>query len=442
MNIYTIEKPKINEVDLPSVIRKFIEKKGSFSEILEKTANPKYLYWDKIKHKKIYKFLTREEVWVITKFLRQSQAKKTAITAENGDVFTWQKVTDFERIIHDLDLNTGGQLFSSRFDINDKTKYQFISRGIMEEAIASSQLEGANTTRKVAKKFLREGRKPKNRAEQMILNNYTTMMEIEEEFKNKEMTLDLLRELHSRLTEKTIEKEHQGNLRKDSDEVVVGDINNIIYHIPPKMNFVKKELKKLILYSNDKLEEDFTHPIVKAILIHFWLGYLHPFCDGNGRLARILFYWYLLKHDYWAFSYLPISKRIKMSTVQYKMAYIYSEQDDCDLTYFIDYNLRKIILATIDLKKYIDSRYSENVVMNRKAKLNFNLNDRQIAVVQYFLGNPFEKITSIMHCNTHQVSRITAFKDLKKMEDLGFLISKKQGRNVFYFPTEKIKELS
>ncbi len=116
-------------------------------------------------------------------------------------------------------------------------------------------------------------------------------------------------------------------------------------------------MEKLIQFSNDEPENaTFIHPVIKAIIIHFWIGYLHPFTDGNGRLARLLFYWYLIKEGYWAFVYLPISKAIKLSPKQYSMAYIYSEQDDNDMTYFIDYNIKKIKLAVREFKKYLEKK--------------------------------------------------------------------------------------
>ncbi|MDR2411510.1 MAG: Fic family protein [Candidatus Peribacteria bacterium] len=53
-----------------------------------------------------------------------------------------------------------------------------------------------------------------------------------------------------------------------------------VSYIPPKEKFLKEELKRFIDFANDKLNSDvFIHPIIKAIIIHFWIGYLHPFCD-------------------------------------------------------------------------------------------------------------------------------------------------------------------
>ncbi len=183
-----------------------------------------------------------------------------------------------------------------------------------------------------------EKRKPRNKSEQMILNNYRTIMSIEEEYKNSELSLDLMFTLHRKLTEETISKDQQGRLRKNSDEIVIQGFigrEEYISHIPPNEDFLNAEIQRLIEFANDKEDHKFMHPIIKAIFLHFWIGYLHPFTDGNGRLARALFYWYLLKKGYWTMMYLPISTVIKQSPIQYAMAYIYTEQDNFDLTYFL-----------------------------------------------------------------------------------------------------------
>jgi Fic family protein len=304
--------------------------------------------------------------------------------------------------------------------MDEKTKYKFISRGVMEEAIASSQLEGANTTRRVAKQFLREGKKPRSFDEQMILNNYQVMRLIETEDKDKKLDQNIILEWHRMITHKTnVPKKEVGKFRSDKNNIVVGDKYNVIYHCPPKMDFVRKEITRLIKFANDDLEESsFIHPVIKAIMLHFWIGYLHPFTDGNGRLARLLFYWYLLQKDYWAFAYLPISKVIKKSPVQYQNAYIYSEQNDnLDMTYFIDYNIRKIKIANKDFKEYLARKSKENLRMNQLSK-KYNINERQIQLLQYLFGDKTQRTSLKVHMNIYQVSKATAIKDLKKLKKI------------------------
>lgn len=442
--MFNLIKPDLSKIDKEKIQRLLDSPpKEDIRRAVQDTFKP-YIYWDKIQYKKVPDSITLEEFWYLVKTIRRYTRVTTVIKDEDNKFFTWiNNLPGLEEFFHNMDFDTGGYLKIPGIDIDEKKKMQFISRGIIEEAIASSQLEGAHVTRKVAKKMIQEGRKPRTTGEKMILNNYETIKAIEENYKNNNITLDIIFELHKILTKDTLEnKEDEGILRKDNDDIVVGDeITGETYHIPPNINFVKNELDRFIKFANDELGEAFLHPIIKATMIHFWIGYLHPFVDGNGRIARALFYWYLLKKGYWAFAYLPISKIIKNSPIQYGMAYIYSEQDDNDLTYFIDYNIRKIEQAVKEFKEYITIKAGENKIINRLSKIKYHFNDRQIQLLQYYYEEKDAYTTTKTYMNIYQIAKITAMKDLKKLKNLGFLFTKKQGRNVLYYATDKLKEL-
>jgi Fic family protein len=277
----------------------------------------------------------------------------------------------------------------------------------------------------------------------MILNNYNTIKAIEDDYKEEELTKELLFEFHSMITKDTMEDPNEsGRFRREDEDIKVWDHNTIL-HVPPNVDFMNSEMDRLIKFANDGLsEQTFLHPVAKAIMLHFWIGYLHPFVDGNGRLARLLFYWYLLKKDYWAFSFLPISAVIKNSSEQYKMAYLYSEGDDNDLTYFIDYNVRKIEQAIDEFDAYIKEKYQENARMNKDAVDKYELNERQISLLQYLSSNPTQKNTNTrLHKDINQISRQTAAKDLKELVSLGFMREKKKGRRIIYYGTDKVNKL-
>lgn len=440
---YDLEKPLFSGKEAQHVIDEYFRDEGQFSDFIKSTYIPEYLYWDKVKYKKHPVALSAVESWYLVKFIRRTFFAKadSPIRREDGSYFTWLKLPSFDPFFHEVDLNTGGNLAAFRADVNDRNKQRFISRGIMEEAIASSQLEGANTTRKAAKALLREGRTPKGKAEQMIVNNYETIKAIEEHYRHQPLNRDMLLELHRMITYNTVTEEERGRFRSDEDEVVVGDIYGAVVHEPPKMKFVEDEIDRLIDFANDAVDESFIHPVVRAIMLHFWIGYLHPFTDGNGRLARLLFYWYLLRKDYWAFAYLPISTVIKRSPTAYYMAYIYSEQDDSDFTYFIDYNIRKIKEAVGEFEKYIEGKAAENRSMNRFARGKYSLNERQIQLAQFYRESPDERTSVAIHTNVNQISKQTAINDLKELEKLGFVRSERHGRNIYYYGTKKLDEL-
>ena len=184
----------------------------------------------------------------------------------------------------------------------------------MEEAITSSQLEGASTTRKIAKEMLETKRQPIDKSEQMIFNNYLLMKKALER-KDEALSIELILELHAIATYKAIDNDAiSGALREDND-IAVSNLYNELAHTPPCFSSLKERLLSLCDFANEKHDgansDTFIHPLVKAIILHFMIGYIHPFGDGNGRTARAIFYWYMLSSGYWLFEYVSISKLMK-----------------------------------------------------------------------------------------------------------------------------------
>ena len=434
-----IEKPDISSIKGDDFSKLF--RNESVQRLVQRSLAP-YSHWEEIKHWEALGGIKPLEIWATIKFIRNKvlDRKESIIKDEKGNSFTWISwLPGLEQFLHEVDMKLGGNLFVNS-QINDELQHRLFSRGIMEEAIASSQLEGAHTSRKAAKKIILEGRKPMNRSEQMIVNNYKAMRLIEDELKIQKITEEILFSLHRILTANTLGESEIGRYRKDEDEIIVGGDGSRgeIYHIPPKEDFVKKEIKRFIAYANSELRDgSFVHPVIKAVILHFWFGYLHPFIDGNGRMARALFYWYLLRERYWAFGYLPLSKIIKNSPGQYRDAYIYTEQDDNDLTYFIDYNIRKIIQAMREFEVYAERKWRENAKMAKLARGKYQLNDRQIQLLRYFYKNKDATTSITSHAKVNEVSRLTAMKDLKRLQDHGFVTPKRTGRTIFYYATDK-----
>ncbi len=446
--LYKLEQPDMKGIEVKDVFLKLFEK-HNIQELIKKVnaygPNETYLAWIDFKRKEhlVPEDFTKEEFWTAVKIMRKGAAQKTEMQNEEGHNFTWIKLPKLEKFFHEVDLNSGGTLMVEHpSEIDEKLKYKLLMRGIMEEAIASSQLEGANTTREYAKKFLREQRKPKNESENMILNNYLTMKKVEEEMKGKKLTFESLIDMHAMLTKDLVNTGKIERWRTEEDHIVVMDqASGIVYHTAPPMHFVEQEIKKLIAFANDESDEAFIHPVIKAIMLHFWIGYLHPFTDGNGRLARVLFYWYLLRKDYWAFSYYPISKAIRLSPVQYRNAYVFAEQDELDLTYFIDFHMQKIDVAIKDFESYVKEKAQKNKQMHATAVDKFKLNERQINLLQYLHKNEDGETSIKMHMHINQISRLTAIHDLKILKELGFVRSTKRSHAHYFSGTQQLETL-
>lgn len=385
-------------------------------ELLVNNLNDKYYYWDKIKYYKNDTIDDADLLWATVKLSRVVNAKKMMFGSHK---FSYNLTNSIQKALHEFDLHIGGNL-GAKSIIPEDDKRRYLVSSVMEEAIASSQIEGAVTTRKQAKQMLRKSAKPKTKSEQMIVNNYTTINHIVNH-KDEILTVDRLLTVHRLIVSQTMDNgEDEGRYRDNNEINVIDSIDGEIVHIPPSFQEVPVLINELIDFFNDKDDNQFMHPIIKGCIIHFMIGYIHPFVDGNGRTARALFYWYLLKSGYWLTEYLSISRLIMKSKSQYAQAFLYTEVDGNDLTYFINYNLKTMQLAFDSLKEYIERKIGEKKQITNFQKIR-GVNERQAIIMKWLYEEP-ELIFSVKEIeNRMSVSNQTARTDLESLVDIGFL---------------------
>lgn len=372
-----------------------------------------YLYWDKVKYKA--KDCTPDELWQAVKFDRF--LKRNDI--DFGNYTFYYSLTDYiQRTLHQFDLHIGGNL-SSNIGIADTDKNKFIINSITEEAISSSQIEGASTTRKQAKEMIQQEKKPRNKSEQMILNNFITMKHIIQ-LKNEAISPEQILAIHQLISNRTLDDSTDEGKFRDNDEVyVINHANSEIVHMPPSHEEINELIQDFCHFFNNDTE-DFIHPIIKGCIIHFMIGWIHPFVDGNGRTARALFYWYMLRKGYWLTEYLSISRIIKDTKIQYEKAYLYSEADDNDLGYFITYHIKTMERAYEALKEYINRKQKEVFQAAKFMKIP-GVNDRMAQVLKIFYEDADRIFTTKEIESRFNISNFTARTDLKALVDLGFV---------------------
>ncbi|MDA1316622.1 MAG: Fic family protein [bacterium] len=415
-------------------------------EIREKLnmAQDSYDYWDKVRHYPLSEKYSHELLWTFVKFNRLSNRENTPIKSKLKGKFNYtiNKIM-FQRISF-IDSYASGLILSEENKQVSAQRDQLILSGITEEAIASSQIEGANTSRKVAKEMILSKRKPRTQGEQMIINNFQVMQQISQ-WKDLPLSMEMIQEIQKIITTNTLpDQTDSGRFRKNSDNIhVVDSLTGESVFVPPDEDFVKEELKNLISFANEKESKtDFIHPVIKASIIHFWLAYLHPFVDGNGRTARAIFYWYLLNRGYWLFKYLSVSRIILDSKAQYDRSYIYSEYDEDDLTYFLFYKLKVIERSINDFIDYYKKKMEESQKLRALTHLVPQFNNRQVKLLANSLKSPNKTYSISYHQIVNQISYETARKDLMILESNGYLMSTTKGKKIVYLPCiDKIKEV-
>ena len=375
-----------------------------------------YLHWDKVKYLGFKKNDTN--LWKEIKLIRKLISKKFVLNTKHPISLEYG-VNDFlQQKLHYLDFNFGAGIQKEQL-LSDLDKHQYLSNALMEESIFSSMIEGATTTRVKAKDMLRKGKKPNNKSEQMILNNYKTIQYISEN-KSEEITIHKLFEIHKLVTENTLEEENCGVFRNTNEVLVMNQITGEIVHTPPSFKKLEELMQSFCDFFNNNPKEEFIHPIVKASILHFLIGYIHPFVDGNGRTARALFYWYLLKNGYWLTEYLSISRVILKTKTQYEKAYIYSEIDEMNVSYFIHYQVKVLTQAFEDLKDYLSKKKKEENKLNKYLKVS-NINERQ-AQILYWIEDDANRYFSVKEIeNIFSVTNQTARTDIEELVDQDFL---------------------
>lgn len=403
----------------------------------------RYLHWDELRHRAPPNGLTTDTWWAAIKMARMGMMKKLPLIDKHERPILFTMPDPVLLALHEIDRQAAGEIAMDGRAVSTEDRNRYLVSSLIEEAITSSQLEGASTTREEAKNMLRSGRSPNDRSERMILNNYQVMEQIRS-LKDEPFSPESILELHRIVTDGTMDDaDAAGRFRRDDENISVMDATHtIVLHTPPESGTLAERLQRLCDFANQpEKTQPFVHPVIKAILVHFMLAYDHPFVDGNGRTARALFYWSMARSGYWLMEYLSISRLIKKAPAKYARAYLHTETDDNDATYFILYHLRIIEQAIQALHEYLGRKIQEQnsaeKLLRHAPRLADSLNHRQVSLLSHALRHAEHGYTVESHKRSHQITTQTSRTDLLKLMELGLLEKRKRGRAfVFYAPPD------
>ncbi len=412
--------PDTSKIKDTEVIRDLFSKKhNAFLALSDK----RYFYWDEVKYRKNLPYNNPEKAWKLLQLHRQINSKPLEIGNYRFRYFLTESI---QKDLHEFDLKLIGGLFKNPITPYDKAEY--LKNSILEEAIASSQIEGAATTTAIAFDMLKKERAPRDESEQMIFNNLRGISLITQQVE-KELTFELIIEIHRIMTAKTSAEYCAGDFRKD--QIFVQDhVDGEIAHTPPAPEEIEELMKAFCDFANS--HDRFIHPIIKASILHFLFGFIHPFMDGNGRTARAIFYWYLIKKDYTLMKNISISRAILDSRIQYDKAFLKTESDSNDLTYFINYSIKSLRVAFEKLISYRNKKKNEREEAQLIAYklIDKGLNKRQADLIGWLYAKPSRKTNIKGYSDRHDVVRQTARKDLNELINLGLIEEEKEGREI------------
>lgn len=403
-----------------------------------------YLHWDKLRRLDPPANLNAEQWWLKIKGAREGELRPLPLQDPAGKPFSYGVLDTMLRQLHYIDQRCSGEVAMDEVVTSERRAgRRFLVNSLMEEAIRSSQLEGATTSRRQAKEMLRSGREPRDRSERMIANNYAALQFMRDEI-GEALTPEAILELHRIVTEGTLDDPAAaGRLQRPGERrVAVFDRDDgEAIHTPPPAEQLPERVRLLCDFANEgDGGERFVHPVIRAILLHFWLAYDHPFEDGNGRTARILFFWLMQARGYWLAEYLPISRFIRNAPAKYARAFMETETDEGDTTYFLIHQLDVIEKAIDELHLYLQRKTAEVRDIEELLQDTVYLNGRQLALLTDAVRNPESFYSFESHAKSHRVSHETARSDLRGLEQRGLLVKRRTGRQHRFEPAPNLPE--
>jgi Fic family protein len=407
------------------------------------TPSGRYLPWDQLRRRPPPEGLSPEEWWLGVKLARGPLLKDLPLADALGRPIKYAAPDPVPERLQRIDRDAGGQILLSEDAPSAGHRDRYVVSSLVEESIMSSLLEGAATTRREAKEMIREGRKPSTKGERMVMNNFRAMQQVKT-LLGEPLSADLIRSLHRTLGEGALDTGTPGEFRgpDPSEQWGVWSGDRRLY-VPPPPEAVPGMIEQACAFANGT-DGPYVHPVVKAVALHFWIGFVHPFEDGNGRVARALFYWSMLREQYWLFEFVSISRVLKDSFAKYGRAYLYTETDDNDLTYFLLFHLDVIDRALDDVQAYIRRKARELRETRAVLHPSSDLNHRQIALLRHALDHPDAVYTIRSHQTSHGVVYQTARTDLLGLTQRGLLVQGKRGRALtFRVPadlSERVRE--
>ena len=369
------------------------------------------------------------EIWEQLQFNRREKGVKLSLRDQEKKHLFFSLTEELKKKVVSVDDLSRNNFFDN---LGENEKIDLIRAAQEDEAFYSSVIEGAHTTKKRTKELVEKGLEPKNKDERMVINNYKALMFILENL-HRNIDEEIIIKVYQIVTEGALDEEDFG-YRKNQN--YVRSLDEVVYE-PPRFKEVPNLMKSLVAFINDESNE-VLHPLIKALVLHFYFVYVHTFNDGNGRTARALTYMYLLKSGYHFFKFFSISSLLKEFRGNYYKAIKNVEDYDSDLTYFIEFYLDMMEKSIKKVSSDFKNQYLLKVVKEKILNRGLQLNSRQEKSLEKIIKVNKKNVDIAFYMGLNKIVQETARKDLQELVDMEILEVAKLGKKNVYNLAERI----
>lgn len=215
--------------------------------------------------------------------------------------------------------------------------------------------------------------------------NYRKVIEYIDEWgienANKAVTQDLLRHLHALTVQKILPEETAGSFRKTQVVIKSSQTGEVVFR-PPVAMVVEQQITDLVDFINSPESSD-IHPVLKSGIVHYEFVRIHPYVDGNGRVARALSTLILFMEGYDIRKFFSLEEYFDSDAARYYESLQSVEKNNSDLTAWLEYFTEGLSVELNKIKERVEHVSADTNIKEKLGGKPILLTDRQMKIVEY-----------------------------------------------------------
>ena len=209
-----------------------------------------------------------------------------------------------------------------------------------------------------------------------------------------------------------------GQYRTNEEHIVSGLFGREkIHYIAPSPDRVEEEMQKFLTWFDN---QDSVSSVIRSAIAHFWFVSIHPFEDGNGRLARILSDMLLARGEKSEFRFYNVSSQINKYKNHYYDILERMQHGDGDITEWLVWYMQKLVDALDEAETIVTTILNKSFFWQKASSV--PMTERQTQMLNLFLDGYEAKITSKTWASLAKCSKDTAIRDIQDLVEKNILI--------------------
>jgi len=377
-----------------------------------------------------HKFTHRELKDIYTAKVNDERFIKLELNSENNDPLIYLDSNYLANKLDDAENLLVGLNSSNLWDITDD---DLVNGFIFSEIESSLAIEGVRSTRAKIEKINKMTYQELKTDNERVVKN---MIEAYNYVQDKDITTDNIYSLYNILSKKCLrddEKLINDNYYRHDGVNIIGN-NERVVDTGVNYKYLEKGMNDLVTYINSPKTK--AEQIFAPHIIHYYIVYLHPYFDFNGRMARVLSHWYsTLYSPYLSLLFLSEAINNKNNKHRYYNAITYSRQSNNDITFFIEYIADILLEYSIIYTNYYFI-YDQLEGMGYSIPRSLQVTLKNILAMPV-IGDGYFNWKKYADFSNDEYSKVLYLKHLNQLVELNVLKVKKQKNANLYIITRK-----